>query len=266
MNQATELDHVGIVGHNLLSLAAAFEAVGFHLTPLARHAGGRTGNRCVMLHNGRYLELLSTIDGGASATLERFMARFEGAHIMALRIDDEDAVLDRLRLAFGAAPDISNTNRAVDDTEPDGPRARFSLITPPDPHEGHVHLIRHETPDALWQARFLQHPNHAVALDEVVLVTSDPATTAAWYSRLAGRPVVPDLAGGYALTLTRGRIRMLPPGIFDAPSLHCIAVLTLRTGDGTVAIRRLLDARGTAYTVADDSIQLKMAGVTLRFN
>jgi hypothetical protein len=266
MNYATELDHVGIVGHNLGSLAAAFEAVGFHLTPVARHAGGRTGNRCVMLRNGGYLELLSTIDGGKSATLDRFLARFEGAHIIALRIDDENAVLERLRLAFGAAPEISHTNRAVDDTETDGSRVRFSLITPPDPPEGRVHLIRHQTPDALWQTGFLRHPNRAVALDQVVLVAPEPATTAAWYSRLAGRPVAPDPAGGYALALTRGRIRMLPPGVFDAPTPPCIAALTLRTSDGTAAIRRLLDARGTRYAVADDSIQVKVAGVTLRFN
>ena len=74
MNQATGLDHVGIVGRDLGSLAAAFEATGFHLTPLARHAGGRTGNRCAMFAEGGYLEPISTVDGGTSATLDRFLA------------------------------------------------------------------------------------------------------------------------------------------------------------------------------------------------
>ena len=85
MNQATGLDHVGIVGPDLPTLAAAFDAVGFYLTPLARHAGGRTGNRCAIFAEGGYLELMSTIDGGTSATLEKFLARHVGAHTLFFR-------------------------------------------------------------------------------------------------------------------------------------------------------------------------------------
>ena len=257
------LDHVGIVGRDLSEIASAFEAIGFHLTPLARHAGGRTANRCIMLRDGGYLELLSTIDNGVSATLDRFLARFAGAHILALRIDDEQAVLRRLRLAFGTVPDVSNTDRAVDDTESDGRRARFSLITMPDPPEGRVHLIRHETPEALWQQRFLQHPNGAVALDEVILMAPEPATTAAWYSRLAGQAVIPDPAGGYALPLSRSRVRILPARALDLPR---ITAVTIKTVDEGAKLRRLLDARGAAYTIADDCTQVKVAGVLLRFN
>ena len=257
------LDHVGIVGRDLSEIASAFEAIGFHLTPIARHAGGRTGNRCIMLRDGGYLELLSTIDNGVSATLDRFLARFAGAHILALRIDDEQAVLNRLRLAFGTVPDASHTHRAVDDTESEDNRARFSLITMPDPPEGRVHLIRHETPQALWQQRFLQHPNNAVALNEVVLMAPGPATTAAWYSRLAGQAVIPDPAGGYALPLLRGRVRIVPEPTLDLPR---IAALTIQTDDEAAALRRLLDARGAAYTIADDRVQVTVAGVLLRFN
>ena len=133
MNQAADLDHVGVVGQDLTALATTFEQLGFHLTPLARHAGGRTGNRCVMLREGGYLELMSTIDGGTSTTLNRFLVRYAGAHILALGIEDADAVLARLRLAWAGVPDVSRTDRAVDDGEAEGPRARFSLITPADP-------------------------------------------------------------------------------------------------------------------------------------
>lgn len=263
MNRATELDHVGIVGRDLTALAAAFEAAGFHLTPLARHAGGRTGNRCAMLRDGGYLELMSTIGNGTSATLDRFLARHEGAHVLALRIGNEGAVLSRLRLAWDTVPPPSRTDRAVDDNDPHSPRARFSLITPPDPPEGRVHLIRHENPEALWQDRFLHHPNNAVALEEVVLFVPDPAATAAWYSLLAGRPVVPDPASGYALPLPRGRLRILPGGAAAAPR---IAGITVRTTDDGAAARRLLGARGTACAAKDDSIQAEVAGVTLRFH
>ena len=206
MSDATALDHVGVVGRDVAVLAAEFEQLGFCLTPLARHAGGRTGNRNVMLRPG-YIELLSVVDGGRSATLDRFLARYAGIHILALAIDDETAALARLRRAGFAQAAVSHTDRAVDDADPAGPRARFALVTPPDPPEGRIHLIRHLTPEALWQERFLHHPNHAIALEEVVLVVAEPAATAARLSRLAGRPVVPDPAGGYALDLPRGRVR-----------------------------------------------------------
>ena len=225
-----KLDHVGIVGRSLEELAAVFEAGGFTVTPLARHAGGRTGNRCVMLRDGGYLELMSTIGDRTSATLDRFLARHVGAHILALGIDTD--VRNRLRLAFGSIPEPSRTDRAVDDADPNGTRARFTLLTPPDRPEGRVHLIHHETPEALWQPRFLNHANKAVSLEEVVIVSAEPATTAAWYSRLAGRPLTPDPVGGYALALQRGRIRIVPPGTYPAPSLPSIAALTLLTDDG----------------------------------
>ena len=90
MSNAAALDHVGVVGRDVAVLAAEFENLGFCLTPLARHAGGRTGNRNVMLRRG-YIELLSVVDGGSSATLERFLARYAGIHILSLAIADETA-------------------------------------------------------------------------------------------------------------------------------------------------------------------------------
>jgi hypothetical protein len=273
MSRATGIDHVGIAGRDLTSLAATFQHLGFCLTPLARHASGRTGNRCVMLRNGGYLELMSTIGGGPSATLERFLIRHAGAHILALEIDDEDPVIARLRLAWGAAPEVSHTGRAVDDTDAAGPRARFTLMTPSDRPEGRVHLIRHLTPGVLWQERFVRHENGAVALEEVILAVPEPATTAAWFSVLAGRPVVPDSAGGYSIDLTRGRVRVLYPVGFatvmpgvSGPSPPCIAGLTLRTDDGNAAVLRLLADRAIPFQTAADSVMVEAGGVTLRFS
>ncbi len=271
MSQATALDHVGVVGHDVAVLAAEFERLGFCLTPLARHAGGRTGDRNAMLRQG-YIELLSVVDGGSSATLDRFLARYAGIHIVALAIDDETAALPRLHRAGFAQAALSHTDRAADDTDPAGPRARFALISPPDPPEGRVHLIRHLTPEALWQERFLHHPNHAITLDEVVLAVAEPAVTAAWYSRLAGRPVVPDAACGYALDLPCGRVRMLPQDGVTAvfaevavPVLPCIVGVTLTTDDANTALRRWLEERAMPFRAAGDALLVQAGGVVLRF-
>jgi 4-hydroxyphenylpyruvate dioxygenase-like putative hemolysin len=271
MSHATALDHVGVVGRDVAALAVEFERLGFCLTPLARHAGGRTGNRNVMLRRG-YIELLSVVDGGSSATLDAFLARYAGVHILALAIDDEAATLARLHRAGFPQAAVSQTDRALDDAEPAGPRARFTLVTTPDPPEGRIHLIRHETPAALWQERFLHHPNHTVALEHVVLAVADPAATAARLSRLAGRPVVPDAAGGYALDLARGRVRMLPAGALGAvfadvaaPALPWIAGITLATDDANAALRRGLEERAIPFRMQGDALLTQAGGVWLRF-
>jgi len=271
MSRAAALDHVGVVGRDVAALAAEFETLGFCLTPLARHAGGRTGNRNVMLRRG-YIELLSVVDGGSSATLDGFLRRYAGIHIMALAVDDAAATLARLHRAGFAQAALAHTDRAVDDADPGGPRARFTLIATPDAPEGRVHLIRHETPEALWQERFLFHPNHAVALEEVVLVVTEPAGVAARLSRLAGRPVVPDAAGGFMLDLPRGRVRMLPESALGAvfpevgvPVLPWIAGVTLATDDANAALRRWLEERAVRFGEMDDALLVRAGGVLLRF-
>ncbi len=271
MSQAVSLDHVGVVGGDLDALATTFEALGFCLTPLARHAGGRTGNRCVMLHEG-YVELLATVDGGVSATLARFLAHHAGAHLLALGMADEDAVLARLQRAGLDVAEASETDRSVDDADPAGPRARFVLITPPDRPEGRFHLVRHLAPEALWQPRFLDHPNRAVALVEAILISAVPAETAAALSRLAGRPVVPDPVGGYALDLPQGRVRVLPeeaaaallPGM-TVPPAPCIAGLTLQTDDCNATLLARLATRAVSHRIEGAVVLVEAGGVALRF-
>lgn len=203
---AAGLDHIGIVGPDLDALAGAVSALGFHLTPHAAHAGGRTGNRCVMLRDGGYLELMGIAPGQRSATLERFLARGPGGHILALSVADTAAALARLRRAGFAVEEVT----AADRDAADGRRARFSLVMPPDPPEGRAILIRHETPDLLWRPETPLHPNGAVSLLEAVFAADIPAATAAFLSRVAGRPAEPDPAGGYRIPLVRGLIRILP--------------------------------------------------------
>ena len=276
---AIGLDHVGIAGNDLFTLAERYERLGFLLTPLARHSGKRTpdgpvvpfgtGNRCIMLRAG-YLELIAIIDPGAfSNTLDRFLARYAGIHIIALDVEDADTNLARLRRAGFDIPGIAYLERPVDDADPDGPRASFARLPLPDAPEGRIQLIQHLTRDAIWQERFLSHPNGAVALDAVVIAVADPAEAAARFSRLSGQPAIPDPIGGFTLDLPRGRVRLLPedrlaqifPGVV-APSLPFIAGISLHTADQAAAMTRIAAERGiaTATTSAGLVIMPQEAG------
>jgi hypothetical protein len=220
---AIGLDHVGIVGADLDALARAFSGLGFHLTPYAAHASGRTANRCAMLRDGGYLELMATVPGQSSATLDRFLARGAGAHVLALEVADEAAARDRLRRA-GIASEVSTTGR---DADQHGAKARFAVVMPSDLPEGRVLLIRHLTRDLLWRPDTVDHPNRAVALTEAVYASDAPAETMTRLCRLAGRPAEPDPLGGYRIPLARGCVRILPraaaaalfPGAAGVPPL-----------------------------------------------
>lgn len=282
---ATGLDHVGIVGADLAAMATQYERLGFTLTPLARHSGRRapdgpvvsfgTGNRCVMLQQG-YLELLAVLDpAAASQTVPGFLRRYAGIHTMALEVADAEAALPRLHAAGFGTLAVSQLDRPANGDEPDSPRARFDLVALPGLSEGRVNLIRHRTREAVWQPRFLGHANNAIALDEAVIVSASPAETAARFSRLAGRPVAPDPAGGYALALPRGRIRLLPPAALprvfpgvEPPCLPFIAGLALRTSDNAAAITRLAAARGIPARATDAGLVIDPAaacGAALHF-
>ena len=246
MSTAFELDHVGVGARELAPLAAAYERLGFTLTPTARHRGKATGNRCIMLQHG-YLELIALLDPSIPDRLTAQLDRYAGLHIIALGIHDSDATLVRLRQAGLDIAGITPLERPVDDADPGGPQARFERIPLPDAPEGTIQLIKHLTRDAIWQPRFTSHANAAVSLDAVVLAVPDPAETAARISRLAGLPVVPDPAGGFALPMERGRVRMLPPDAIGAvfpgvtpQAVPCIAGMVVATADRCAALRGLL--------------------------
>lgn len=269
------LDHVGVVSRDLSGLAGQFERLGFLLTPFARQSDGRIGNRCAMLRNG-YIELLAVVDPRAgSATLDRLLARYAGIHILAFAMADEQATLARLDRADMAASGVTQLDRAIDDSNPHGPRARFAFIPIPDQTEGRVNLVRHLTPELLWQDRLLRHANNATALADVMLAVADPAEAAARFSRIAGCPVVPDPVGGFALDLRHGHVRLLSvaalitvlPDI-HVPALPSIVGITVATSDANEAIGRLVVERGIAcYRHADRLVVDPNAagGVAVRF-
>jgi hypothetical protein len=239
LGAAIGLDHVGIVGADLDRLAETFAELGFHVTPFAKHASGRTGNRCIMLRDGGYLELIAAVPGQNSATLNRFLENGPGAHILALEIAEQAPALTRLRRAGVAPGEASVTER---DSGLAGARARFAVIMPPDSPEGRVLLIRHLTRELLWRSEITLHPNRAVALTEVVYATGAPAETMTRLSRLAGRPAEPDPLGGYRISLARGCVRILPraialtlfPGATNTSPLIGLTIATEAVGGAPV--------------------------------
>jgi hypothetical protein len=267
MSTALALDHVGVAAPDLGPLAAAYERLGFTLTPVAQQSGRRapdrpvelygTGNRCAFLRHG-YIELIAVLDPARFDNgLDAWLSRYAGLHILALAMGDEAANLERLRRGGVDIPGVAYLERPV---EPGGPVARFARLPLPDAPEGRLQLIRHLTPELVWQDRWMTHANGAVALEGVVLAAAEPADTATRLSRLAGVPMQPDPLGGFRVTLPGEAgaagprspampttLRVLPaasvprlfPGV-SPPALPSIVGMAVRTDHGATAARRAL--------------------------
>ncbi|HEV7266917.1 MAG TPA: VOC family protein [Falsiroseomonas sp.] len=267
MSTALALDHVGICVRDPAPIWAAWERLGFALSPLAQQSGRRTpdgpvepfgtGNRCAFLRHG-YIEMLGILDPALFANgVDRFISRYEGMHILALGIGEAEENLARLRRGGLDIPGISWLQRPV---EPGGPTARFARLPFPDAPEGRVQLIQHLTPELVWDPRWMDHRNGAEALEAAILVAAEPAETTARLARLAGLPTEPDPVAGFRLRLPGApgaagpnspametRIRILPPEALPrllpgvvAPALPFMAGMVIRTSDKAAAARALL--------------------------
>ncbi|WP_055327913.1 VOC family protein, partial [Bordetella pertussis] len=192
------LDHVGLYAHDMDAAAAMYQRLGFTLTPLSQHSGTHAvtrevvkagiANRCAMLGHG-YIELVAVVDPALDLRgIPEGLARYAGMHIVAFDTPDPGQRIAALREAgFAAEPGV--LQRYIDTA--DGPRlARFSQVRTPRQAmpEGLILTLRHETPELLWQARYMDHPNGARALAAAIVAVEDVDAAAARYARYLGVP------------------------------------------------------------------------------
>jgi Glyoxalase-like domain len=249
------LDHVAHFVPDPEAAAAALQRLGFAVTPFSPQSHrptpdspltpAGTGNRCVMLRRG-YLEFLTpTSDTPIASQLRSAIARYLGVHLVALGTADPEA--DRARLdaaGFGALPVLA-LERPID--TPDGPQtARFAVSRVPagTMPEGRIQFVQQQTPEVLWQRRWLDHPNRSFGLAAVFLCVADPADAAARYERYLGCPAVAygptrriSTARGDLVFLTADAIVAAFGG--EPPAAPGIAGYALDCGDTRVARSRM---------------------------
>lgn len=237
---------------------AAFARLGFPLTPFTVHrnedeAGNRiptgTANRCAMLGRG-YLEILTDVEGLDtlfSRAHRAAIARYEGLHLIAFTVDDVEAEARRLDAGgFGPHP-VANLRRPMPVDSGGEEEAAFSVlrVAPGTMTEGRMQILRHETPDVVWQPSAIPRDNGVSGLSGVVICTDDPTEAAGRYARFTGRE--PQGAG---IALDRGRLDFVDPAglarIVPAarpPDMPFIAATVLESAD-IAATRRFIEAAG----------------------
>lgn len=229
------LDHVGHFVRDPQAASAALKRAGFAPTPVSIQVapdGGPTGtgNVCAMMTYGYMEVLFKTADTPLGREFEAALARHSGIQLAAFAVADANAWHRRLGEAGFRTRPIAPFSRPVG-TETGTDTASFTVarVAPGEMAEGRIQMLTHHTEDAVWQKRWLEHPNGARGLASLAIVVADVDEAAARHARFTQRPATRTRAG-QTVRLDRGRIDLVTPEAFAAalpeiaiPSLPFIA-------------------------------------------
>jgi hypothetical protein len=237
------LDHVGHFVRDPAAAGRALRRLGFHATPVSIQVnpdpgGGEvptgTGNITVMFHRGYVEALFKTADTPLGRELDSAIARYGGVHLAAFAVSDAAAAHRRLEIAGFRVRPLVEMQRPVETAEgPDVAAFTIARVEPGQMAEGRIQILTHRTERTVWQPRWLDHPNGATGLTDVVIVSSDAEEAGSRFSRFLDRPVAGN-AFGQVVPLDRGRVQIVTPDAFAKlvpglviPSLPFIALYAI---------------------------------------
>ena len=209
------LDHVGHFVRDGQAASRALKRSGFAPTPISIQynpdpAGGArptgTGNVTAMLSRG-YLEVLfKTSDTALSRELDAALTRHAGLHLAAFAVADAAKAHRRLATSGFRMRDLVRMQRPVE-TESGAATAAFTIarVEPDVMPEGRIQMLTHHSEPAVWQTRWLSHPNSAIGLIDLVIAVADVEEAARRFARFTGRTAARTPYGAM-LRLDRGGV------------------------------------------------------------
>ncbi len=215
------LDHVGHFVRDRDAASAALVRAGFAPTPVSVQSNPDgtptgTGNVTAMFSRG-YIEMLfTTADTPLAREFEASIAGHAGVHLAAFSIADAEGTHTRLGNAGFAMRPLVQFQRPVDTL--DGPGvAAFSVVRLERGAmaEGRIQLLAHRTEDTVWQTRWLSHPNGALGLTDLLIVSADVTEATSRFERFSGHSARPTTFGR-TIQLDRGRIEIVTETAFAA--------------------------------------------------
>ncbi len=266
------LDHVVVAQRDLDASCATYAALGFTLTPRARHPFG-TANATIQFANRVYLEPMAVErpeavpetegDAFSFAAFNRdFLAAHEGPSMVAVR--STDATADRN--AFAAAGlqtyDLLTFERAA--TGPDGAdrQVSFSLAFTGDPRLDQAKFMacQGHAPENYWFADYQRHANGAKRLDSVVMVAPDPVDYHEFLTHVTGQHDIRSTSLGIEFRMGDTGFEVMAPFAYerlfgeDAGGMSGrLAAVTIEVDD-LAATRDVLDQGGIVYRVVADTV------------
>jgi hypothetical protein len=234
------LDHVGHFVRDASAAAQALRRMGFLPTPASVQVnpdpgGGETptgtGNITAMFHHGYVEALFKTADTPLSREFDRAIADYPGVHLAAFSVSDAAAAHHRLKASgFRVRPLVATSRPVATPAGPDVAAFTVVRVEPGEMPEGRIQILTHRTERTVWQPRWLDHPNQAWGLTDLLVATADVDEAAQRFSRFLDRPASEN-RWGRAFRLDRGCVQLvglgtlneIAPGI-EVPSLPFIAL------------------------------------------
>jgi Glyoxalase-like domain len=224
------LDHVGHFVRDQAAASRALAQLGFLPTPPSVQvnpdpSGAETptgtGNVTAMFRRGYVEALFKTADTALGRELDTAIGRYPGVHLAAFSVSDAGAAHRRLETSGFRVRPLRAMQRPV--ATPSGPDvAAFTLarVEPDEMAEGRIQILTHHTEKTVWQERWLDHPNGAVGLIDLVVTTADIEGTTARFARFLDRPAN-ETTCGRVFKLDRGRVQIISPEVLArfAPGL-----------------------------------------------
>jgi hypothetical protein len=255
------LDHVAHFVADRDEAANALAKAGFAPTPISIQTdGGKltgTGNVTAMMTRGYIEVLFKTADTALGQDLDRALARFSGVHLIAFSVPDARKEGERLKTAGFKTTPLVELRRPVA-TETGNAEAAFTVtrVEAGQMAEGRIQLLTHHTESAVWQPRWLSHPNGARALVDVLVAIADVDEAAGRYARFTARSASASRLGR-TIQLNRGAVHLTDAGTFSRlvpglpiPGLPFIGAYAVRT-DSLIATANVLRANGNSFEQRD---------------
>jgi hypothetical protein len=216
------LDHVGHFVRDADAAAAALTRAGFAPTPRSVQAnpdGTPTGTGYVtaMFSRGYVEVLFKTADTPLGREFEAALDGHAGAHLAAFSVADAEAEHRRLAQEGFAMRPLVQFQRPVDTAAGPGVAA-FTVVRLERGAmaEGRIQMLAHRTEDTVWQTRWLDHPNGALALLDLVIASADVAEAVQRFERFTGRRARARSFGDAAIALDRGQVHLVSQQTFAA--------------------------------------------------
>jgi hypothetical protein len=212
------LDHIAHFVHDADAASRAFARCGFAPTPpsiqVSPNPDGTTsptgtGNVTAMFSRGYVEVLFKTADTPLAHEFDSAIEDHAGLHLVAFAVTDAAASHRRLEQDGFAVRPLVHMSRPVDTLAgPDKAAFTIARVQPGVMAEGRIQILTHHTEHAVWQPRWLTHPNSAMGLIDVMIAVDDIDEAAARFSRFTGRTAT-RISGGALIRLDRGGIYLV---------------------------------------------------------
>ncbi len=211
------LDHFAHAVRNLDQAGRAFEQLGFHLLPVARHVEIGSCNRVFQLGH-TYYELVADLDLSIPLLRDKMMPRFQCGDGMAIvSLTSDDLPGDRATIeAAGFAPDpIINARRAVPmpDGSIDETNSHCFYVWRDERHRFlTLFLSHHYKPETIFVPAYQEHPNSALDVVSLTYVAERPEAQAEYFAAMFGAEPIGAPPGRIEFETPRGeRLEVLSP-------------------------------------------------------